>query len=507
MHTKVSVQHVDFSLFNRMHLEGLMVEDQKGDTLLFAGDARVRITDWFFFKKHIELKYIGLENALVKFQRTDSVWSQQFLFDYFSSPPSATPKKKGGMQLDLKRLELKNVVFVKRDAWLGEDLTLKVGSLNLNADQLSLSGNKYRINSLLVTGPVVAIYKYNGLKPKSLLSTDDDNSPNDSWNNGSTIFQIGDLKISNGTLKIDKENGRQPLAWFDGQHILFTDINAEFNNSDFTGDTILSKLKLNAKERSGLEVKSLIADVKMTPKEMAFDNLEIKTNNSTIRNYYRMSYADLSSMDDFIHAVNLQGNFENSEIDSDDIAFFAPGMKKWKKKIILNGKVRGTVDAIAGREMVIRAGNSTLLNGDINLTGLPDIYQTFIDFKANDFRTTYGDAVTIVPAMRRVTIPDLRKIQYVNFKGNFTGFLRDFVTFGTITTNLGVVKTDLNMKLPKGKVPLYSGSIATDNFRLGEFLDNKDIGAVSFSAVVKGSGFNAKTQKHNLRREGSIRGL
>src|SRR6185436_18588304 len=103
----------------------------------------------------------------------------------------------------------------------------------------------------------------------------------------------------------------------------------------------------------------------------------------------------------------------------------------------------------------------TLLNGDISLTGLPDINQTFIDFKANDFRTIYADAVTIVPQLRRVTYPDLKKINYVHFVGSFTGFIRDFVTFGTIETNLGTVKSDLNMKLPAGQEPVYSGTIST----------------------------------------------
>ncbi|HWR32069.1 MAG TPA: hypothetical protein VN451_00975, partial [Chitinophagaceae bacterium] len=98
LHTKVTVKHVDFSLFNRMHLEGLMIEDRKGDTLLYAGDMKVRITDFFFLRKNVELKYVGLENAVIKFQRTDSIWSQQFLFDYFGGSSSSGSKKKGGMQ-------------------------------------------------------------------------------------------------------------------------------------------------------------------------------------------------------------------------------------------------------------------------------------------------------------------------------------------------------------------------------------------------------------------------
>ena len=96
--------------------------------------------------------------------------------------------------------------------------------------------------------------------------------------------------------------------------------------------------------------------------------------------------------------------------------------------------------------------------------------------------------------MRNVTTPNLRKIQYVNFKGSFTGFIRDFVTFGSITTNLGIVKTDLNMKLPGGQDPVYSGNISTDNFRLGEFLGNKDIGSISMTGVVKGHGFGEKSR-------------
>lgn len=47
LQTKISIKRVDFSLFDKMHLEGLLLEDRAGDTLLYAGDMKVRITDWF----------------------------------------------------------------------------------------------------------------------------------------------------------------------------------------------------------------------------------------------------------------------------------------------------------------------------------------------------------------------------------------------------------------------------------------------------------------------------
>lgn len=207
-----------------------------------------------------------------------------------------------------------------------------------------------------------------------------------------------------------------------------------------------------------------------------------------------MSYNDIDDMDDFLSKVKMVGNFEGSEINSDDIAFFAPALRSWKKEISLKGNVRGTVEELVGKNMVVQAGNSTLLNGDISLTGLPDIDKTFIDFKANDFRTIYSDAVTIIPELRRAVYPDLRKIKYVHFNGSFTGFIRDFVTFGTIETNLGTVRSDLNMKLPQGQEPVYSGNISTDNFQLGEFFNDPNIGAVSMTGNVKGRGLKEDTR-------------
>ncbi|MBL7731640.1 MAG: translocation/assembly module TamB domain-containing protein [Chitinophagaceae bacterium] len=506
LQTKISIRHVSFSLFNKMHLEGILIEDQKGDTLLYAGDMQVRITDWFFMKKEADLKYIGLEDALIKFQRTDSVWSQQFLFDYFSSPSDTAKKKKAGLKLNLKKVEMKNVTFLKKDQWLGADMTIKLKSLDLDADKLSLSGNIFDVNKLLVLEPVVALRNYGGRKPKDTLTINDvaeELRTAVSWNKGKTIFRIGDMKIVNGTFSTDKETNREPFAHFDGKHILFTNINADLNSSRFEGDTIFSKLKLTAKERSGLEVKNLIADVTMTPQGMAFANMDLATNRSVLKHYFSMSYDDMKDLGYFINRVKLAAVFDDSYVDSDDIALFAPALATWKKKITLKGKIRGTVSDLVGREMVVQAGNSTILNGDISMTGLPDINQTFIDFKANDFRTTYSDAVTIVPAIRRITNPDLRNIRYVNFKGSFTGFIRDFVTYGTIETNLGTLTSDINMKLPKGQDAVYSGTIATNNFQLGQFLGDKKIGAISLTGTLKGKGFNEKSR--NTFIDGTVR--
>lgn len=496
LHVKIEIKHVDFSLFNKMNMEGVYVEDQKHDTLLYASELNVRVTDWFFLKDNIELKYIGLENAVINLHRTDSVWNHQFILDYFSTP-GTTEKKEGGIQLRLKEIDLKNVSFRQTDEWRGHDMLATVGSLHLDAKNLDFSKRLITIHSLSIEDPVFAEYDYISRRPEPASVKKVFPKPVDSllqWNTDGWIVQLDKLEIKNGLFKEDKQSDIPILPFFDGRHIAFGNINGLFTNLHWEKDTITAQIDLQSKERSGFEVKKLTANMKMTPQEMAFNNFYLQTNNSIIRNYYRMSYDDFSSMEDYIHEVKMQAVFDSTVVSSDDIAYFAPEMKTWKKQITLKGNVRGTVDNIIGREMLIQAGRNTLLNGDITLAGLPDINQTFIDFKANDFRTTYEDAVAIAPAIRTISTPDLRKLGFLRVNGSFTGFLRDFVIYGTIQTNLGTVKSDLNLKLPVGKVPIYSGKISTDFFRLGEFIGDPDIGVISMNEPLKieGKGFNEK---------------
>jgi hypothetical protein len=205
-----------------------------------------------------------------------------------------------------------------------------------------------------------------------------------------------------------------------------------------------------------------------------------------------MTYDDMSDMSDFIRKVRMRADFDDSQVSSDDISYFAPEVK-WKRYIRVTGKVRGTVADISGKDLVINAGNGTYINGDITLSGLPDIDQTFIDFRSNDTRTNYTDIATFVPAVRGITNPNLASLGNIHFTGSFTGFMHDFVTFGTVRTNLGTITSDLNMKLPSGKEPVYSGNIATPGFELGKFVGNSQIGLIAFSGVVKGHGSTMNT--------------
>src|SRR5665213_935025 len=124
---------------------------------------------------------------------------------------------------------------------------------------------------------------------------------------------------------------------------------------------------------------------------MEFRNLDLVTKNSHLRNYYAMHYNSFNDdMADFVHSVTLEGRFENSEVSSEDIAYFAPETESWKTTFSLMGNAKGKIDNLTAQKMIIRAGENNYLDGDISLRGLPDIDQTFIDFRSRELRTNYN---------------------------------------------------------------------------------------------------------------------
>ena len=504
LNTQISIKRVRLSLFNRLYMEGTLVKDRNQDTLLYAGAVKVSITDWFFLKNEAELHYIGLDRAVINLNRTDSVWNYQFLADYFSGGKKDTTK--GGIALSLKQVELNNIRIIQKDSWIGQDMTVSLSHMKLDADEINFDKKKIFINSLELTDPYFAILDYEGSNPnKSIRAKPKKSIAGElKWNTADWDILVNKLVLVNGTFQNDIQTERQPFPYFDGNHLQFASINATIDHISWQKDTISANIKISTKERSGFTVKSLKTQFSFHPEGMIFKNLEILTPNSRLSNYFALRYKNFNAdMSDFLEKVKMEGNFINSSISSVDIAYFAPELKDLNKTLRLNGNVSGTVDNINAKKFNLQYGNDTRLDGDIRITGLPDIEKTFIDFQSNDFRTTYKDAVSFVPAIKDITNPNLSELGYLRFKGKYTGFIRNFTAYGTLETALGNVKTDIKMKLPENKPPTYSGIVETASFNLGKFLGRTDIGVIAFNGELTGSGFNTTTAEAKIN--GTIR--
>lgn len=113
--------------------------------------------------------------------------------------------------------------------------------------------------------------------------------------------------------------------------MVFSAINATLENFSFLKDTLSAQINLQTNERGGLQVKKLKAYFKFTPDIMEFSNLDLQTNKSRLGNYYAMHFNSFGKdMGNFIEKVTLELHLKSSEVNSDDIAVFAPALKNGK---------------------------------------------------------------------------------------------------------------------------------------------------------------------------------
>lgn len=500
--TTVSIRNVRIDFLNRLLIEGVYVEGQAKDTLLYAGKIEVKITDWFFVKKEKPvISYVGLHDAYAHLYRTNKSdeWNYQFIVDAFDSGPSTNkPKKKNDFEIDLKKLDIHNVRFHMDDAWVGQDIDMDIGDLDLDADKLDLKNRKIDVDKIDIKSFVLSIKDFQGgrpPKPKVAKLADTTSFNPDNWDINFDKILLADCSFNL------KANDKAPAKdEFDPEHLAITGINLDVDGIYIRGDTLHGKIEhLSANERCGLIVRELRSKVTVSSLASICEDLYLETNNSILQDYYAMHYHRFTDFKNYIMNVRMEAHFNKSSIDSKDIAYFAPALKEFPAKISLAGDIKGSVADIQGTDLFISDGSSTV-KGDLHMIGLPDINFTFIDYKNAEVLTTGAGILKYMPALRNDPNIAIEKLAYVHFKGNYKGFIENFAANGVLSTNLGTIESDVQLSMPKfnSNTAAYSGTVKTTNFNLGAILRQPDLGTLTFDGKVSGTSFDPAIAKIDI---------
>lgn len=500
---QVTINHLKINLFNRVEFTGLMVEDQHKDTMLYAGRARVSVTDWFFLKDKATISNLQLEHAQFYLHRNDSVWNYQFIIDYFNTP---TNKKAGNKQINfnLKELHLSNVTFNKQDGWIGQDQTISAKAIDIILNGIDYNKKLVLIDQIKLNKPFFHQSDYKGNRPpQPNLTSILKKIPVMSsfrWNNSEWQIHVNDLALKDGTFQNDKETVRAPFTdRFDGQHILFYDINGTIKNIRAINDTFSGDLKISALEKCGLQVKEVSTHMRFTPVLMEFKNLLLRTNQSELSDYYSMEYNSFNKdMADFISNVTLTGHFKKSTLHSDDLAFFAPALHKWNRKFSFEGSARGSVEDFEAHDLKINSGMS-FLEGNFAMRGLPDIDSTQMKLEAKTLATHYLDLINFFPVIKKLKTPNLSALGKIYFKGSASGTLYNFSTTGNFLTDLGSLNPQkFNIRLPDKDDPVYVGKLESRQFNIGRFLNNPQFGRISLNGNIAGKAMTLEKLRVNF---------
>ena len=302
---------------------------------------------------------------------------------------------------------------------------------------------------------------------------------------------IDDATVNNTEVKgiIDWRNTNWDIA-----SIHFSDVDASANR-------IASAFNMqSATEKGGYQIKGLRSRLDWTPANSKMEDLQFETN--------------LSQM---VASVSLEGNlFEfqdwerwiwqmklaTSPLTASDLSVFDKTLLGKDQKINLSLACSGSVNNIQVKQCQISTGAFSRLDVAGSVTDLLDSSGFSMNIDVANLQLDYDDVVDGLSAFNLPIegIPsNLQTLGLVSYEGNVSKSKQDYRMYGDIQTLIGSIQGDVDLTLAgEGG---YVGYLELNKFDLGKYYQTNELGPVSASLDVNGTGFTLADMKIELDGE------
>ena len=409
-----------------------------------------------------------------------------------------TEVKVGSVDISLlKRVNL-NQIFIRDQK---KDTLLYVERIAVNINDISFSQHTAYITKVKLINPVVNLYLDSSLKMNysfilSAFKGEKDTTASEPWK-----ILIHNVELQNGSFTYKKYNSIPKDYGMHYNDLKITKLNFGIQKIKLFEDSVHFIIEdMEAQEKCGMILKHLSAEVAIDTNGIVFQDALINTSSSRIsakKMAFKMKSID--DLDFFETKVKMDIDMNSSLIGAVDISYFASDLKGLKEKIVFSGKIKGTVSDFKTKNMKIRYLDNTFIAGNLAITGLPEIEETFMVMEFSELSTDAGDLSRIpVPPFEKnikVKVPDeVNRMGKIFYKGQLTGFLNDFVAYGDLRTSVGNIATDISIKQnEKTGYTNFKGHLNTEKYDLGKMLGlEKTFGPVSLDAIVDGKTLGKK---------------
>lgn len=375
-----------------------------------------------------------------------------------------------------------------------QDTLAFIPRLSVSSYSFDKHSGKIIANDILLESPFINLIRHEGdtvLNHKFILDY-----IGEGGDSSQTLVFIDHLKLVDGRFKYNNENRAiREVYGIDWNHLVTTELNLDVRSFSIVGDSIHAMInEFSGNEKAGFGIQHVDTELFIVSGETRLIHANVATNSSHIHGDMIFYFNSIDDFDDFEHIVKMDHQFEEAEIDMNELAYFSSDLYGYQKKVKLSGQIKGRVSNLKGRNIEIVYDENTRFRGNFDMEGLPEIDETFIslDIKSLTSNKKELDQIQLPPydSLHYLHTPEnFAYLGNIEYKGNFTGFINDFVSYGTINTSIGKVRTDLSLKEdPSIKDYRFTGGLALEQFNLGKFYSSETLGEMSCDLDIKGTG-------------------
>lgn len=288
------------------------------------------------------------------------------------------------------------------------------------------------------------------------------------------------------------------------------------NISDFllAQDSLFFKInQLSFNDSKNFKINELQSDFSLANKKIELTGLTLKTDRSNIPESKFMIEFPSDETENSSASTQIDFRFAHSKISFYDVSQLIPALKGMNQVVDFSGRIFGSLDDLKGRNLVLSTGQNTSAKFEFYANDISDPKNLYLFVDLKNSQTSFQD-------LSRIKLPEkwgtgylrfsesLYKAGVFSYKGNFTGFLNDFVAFGTLSSDMGIVNTDVSVTPDKERQVIYRGKVATENFMIGELLGIDLVEDITFDGTVDGyfdrddqsvaGAFNGKVDSVNI---------
>ncbi|MFO7864583.1 MAG: hypothetical protein R6U85_11320, partial [Salinivirgaceae bacterium] len=326
-----------------------------------------------------------------------------------------------------------------------------------------------------------------------------------------------DTSSSDFTLRISNINVRETHFRLTGyrpeyvpygmnyEDMFFKNLNLDSEEFKLVNSDISMNIQhLSGREQCGLVIDTIRGDFVMDSAGIALENTLLQIDSSRIKaKYHRLRFSDFEQMSDFLNEVKIESSIEESHIRTDDIAWFVPDFKTYNLQANVSGKLSGTVNRMKASNLKVALTDSTFIHASLSVNGLPDMETTFMYVNVHNL-SGYSSDLALIPMLADSAgnSPLPPQIKTFRYAGNVSGFLTDLVADGTLYSNVGNVRLNVNYRENDAADMEISGFVRGYNIRVDQLAGSEEmLGKTKFKSTIHGKFKSDGTFSLNLDAE------
>ena len=471
--TKVEVGHAFITFSGDIQLENVYLGDEKGDTLLYSKSLQADIPLYpIAFNNTLSIDNLYLDGLTAHIYRgaAPERFNFSFLVEAFSSPADTTVTSSEPLDISIGEFNFTDWDFTYKDDYLGINLDLILGALNLDVSEFDLERMQYSVDGLVLENTSI-----------SYLQTHASPVSNDTTTTTLPYIEIEDFEVKD--LEVAYTSNPDGLdTRFQLGTINLTDILADVSKNQYeTDDLILknSQISIGIKETSNPPPATSAETPFIWPEFiLAANNMELEKNNLSYSLNDTPQQKEVFDPNAFeIHELHLAASgFEyhpqNVNLGVTEFSFREPSGIRLDQ-LAFEARLTDSEASLTALNLQINQSAANA-NAKITFTSL----ENALNNPANSSLTASISNLILEMEDVQLFVPQLRKNRYL-----------DSLALKTITGSLNTAGTlkkvgDFNTQLQWGQETTISGTGTLSNLTEPDSL-RYDLDTIAFKTIKK----------------------